>query len=157
MNNRGRILAGIILILLGLLIIFLKFSTFHHPNSFLLLIGGLFLAAYFYNKSYGLLIPGCLLLGIALSSGGMGYYHTFNNSSSWGLGFGFFAIFLIDLLYQGKTHWWPLIPGTILVITGIRKSSFWMVKFWPVLIILLGLYIIFKSLLPKQEEHHMTG
>ena len=66
MSNKGRILAGIILILLGLLIIFLKFYTFHHPNSFLLLIGGLFLAAYFYNRAYGFLIPRCLLLGIAL-------------------------------------------------------------------------------------------
>jgi hypothetical protein len=148
MRNNGRILAGIILILLGILIIFLKFYTFRHPNSFLFLIGGLFLAGYFHNKAYGLLIPGCLLLGLALSSGVSGYHHTLYNSSSWGLGIGFFAIYLIDLLFQGKTHWWPLIPGSILFFSGIGGS-----KFWPVLIILLGVYIIIRSLKPKSEEH----
>lgn len=149
MRKSGRILAGTILILLGLLIIFFKFYTFRHPSSFLLLIGGLFLAAYFYNKSYGMLIPGCLLLGITLSSGGVGYHQTFSNSTSWGLGIGFFAIYLIDLIYQGKTHWWPLIPGTILFFTGIGGS-----RFWPVVIILLGVYIIIKSFKPKDTEKH---
>ncbi|MFC1887708.1 hypothetical protein ACFLYK_02760 [Candidatus Cloacimonadota bacterium] len=152
MRSKGRIIAGLILIILGLLIIFMKFYTFHHPSSFLLLIGGLFLASYFYNKAYGLLIPGCLLLGIALSSGHSGF-HTFHDSSTWGLGLGFFAIYLIDYFYQGKTHWWPLIPGTILFITGIRGASSWFSRFWPVLIILLGIYIIVKSLKPHEKEH----
>jgi hypothetical protein len=153
MNNKGRLLAGIILILLGLLIIFLKFSTFHHPGSFLILIGGLFLASYFYNKAYGFLIPGCLLLGIALSSGQSGF-SAFSHSGTWGLGFGFFAIYLIDLFYRGKTHWWPLIPGCILVVTGIRSVSYWLAKGWPVLIILVGIIVIVKSLRPDKSEHY---
>ena len=155
MKSKGQILAGIILILLGLLIIFLKFYTFHHPSSFLILIGGFFLAAYFYNKAYGLLIPGCLLLGIALSSGHTGY-STFSHSGTWGLGFGFFAIYLIDLFYQGKTHWWPLIPGFILVITGIRGASHWLAKSWPVFIIILGIIIIIRSLKPQDKEQTFT-
>jgi len=154
MKSKGQTISGIILILLGLLIIYLKFYTFHHINSFLLLIGGLFLAGYFYKKAYGFLIPGCLLLSLALTSG-YSRFSSIANDGPWGLGLGFIAIFLIDLIYRGRTHWWPLIPGLILIITGIRRVSFLLAKGWPVIIILLGIYIIIKSLgFGSSREYH---
>jgi len=147
MKSKGQILSGIILVLLGLLIISLKFSTFRHPDSFLLLIGGLFLAAYFYQNAYGLLIPACLMLGISLSSG-YSALPGFSRSGPWGLGFGFIAIFIIDFLYRGKSHWWPLIPGVILVL------SYWLNKGWPLLIILLGIYLIIRSLKTQEKTSY---
>ncbi|KQC05927.1 MAG: hypothetical protein APR54_01945 [Candidatus Cloacimonas sp. SDB] len=152
MKSKGQILSGMILVLLGLLIIFLKFSTFRHPDSFLLLIGGLFLAAYFYQNAYGLLIPACLMLGISLSSG-YSALPGFSRSGPWGLGFGFIAIFIIDFLYRGKSHWWPLIPGVILVLTSLRRASYWLQRGWPVLIILLGIYLIIRSFKTQEKPN----
>jgi len=151
MKRNGPILSGIVLILLGLLIILTKFHTFRNPNSFLILVGGLFMAAYFYNKAYGFLIPGCLLLGIALSSG-QNFFSLFPEDGTWGLGLGFIAIFVIDYIYRGKSHWWPLIPGLILFIRGVRGVSLILSRGWPVVIILLGIFIIFKSLNKKDVD-----
>ncbi|MEA2095288.1 MAG: hypothetical protein U9P73_01160, partial [Candidatus Cloacimonadota bacterium] len=63
-ERKGQIIAGIILILVGLSISGLRLFIGFHQNSFMLLLGGLFIAAYFYKDSYGLLIPGCLITGI---------------------------------------------------------------------------------------------
>ncbi|MDP8202714.1 MAG: hypothetical protein P9M11_11325 [Candidatus Tenebribacter burtonii] len=148
-ERKGQIIAGIILILVGLSISGLRLFIGFHQNSFMLLLGGLFIAAYFYKDSYGLLIPGCLITGLGLSSLNYGFFRHSPLLSILGLGFGFISIFVIDLLNKGKTHWWPLIPGGILLLTGLsfRPFSIWQIFHigWPVILIALGLWIILKS------------
>ena len=151
-KTKNHFVSGIFLIILGILIIGLKQSSFHNISVFPILIGGFFLAGYFSNKSYGLLIPGCLLLSIGIS-GGRAHFVGFRDFGSFGLGIGFVAIYVIDLIYRGKTHWWPLIPGIILILTGTRKFTHFISIGWPVLIILFGIWIMIKSFKRKDDEN----
>lgn len=147
--RKGQIIAGIILILVGISISGFRQLIGFHENSFMLLLGSLFIAAYFYKDSYGLLIPGCIIFGLGLSSFQYGFFRHSSQFNSLGLGIGFIGIFVIDLLNKGKTHWWPLIPGGILTFVGLSSSPFNLWKFfnlgWPVVLIVLGLWIILKS------------
>jgi len=157
-ERKGQIIAGIILILLGLSFSGIRFIIGFHYNTFFLLLGGLFIAAYFYKDLYGLLIPGCLIIGSGLTSGHFGLLRYSPHYNTLGLGLGFIAIYVIDLLNKGKTLWWPLIPGGILTFLGLstRPYHFWgfFQVIWPILIILLGLFIIFNSLgLIKSNKH----
>jgi len=148
-ERKGQIIAGIILILIGLSISGLRIFVGFSQNSFMLLLGGLFIAAYFYKDSYGLLIPGCLITGIGLSSLDYGLFNHSSQINTLGLGIGFFCIYIIDRINKGKTLWWPLIPGGILTLVGLSSSPFNLWKYlhigWPVILIALGLWIIAKS------------
>jgi len=141
---KNNFVSGIFLIILGILIIGFKYRSFPNISIFPIIIGGFFLAGYFSNKNYGLLIPGCLLLSIGLT-GGRVFWISYRDFGSLGLGIGFVAIYVIDLIYRGKTHWWPLIPGIILILTGTRKFTHFISIGWPVLLILLGIWIVIKS------------
>ena len=65
-KNRGRIVAGVVLIFLGLVFLANQFVGGFSDAAILFLIGAVFLAGYFYSKSYGLLIPGCILMGLGV-------------------------------------------------------------------------------------------
>ncbi len=158
-ERKGQIIAGIILILVGLSIAGLRLFIGFHQNSFMLLLGGLFIAAYFYKDSYGLLIPGCLITGLGLGSFTYGFFWRFPLLNTLGLGVGFIGIYVIDRLNKGKTEWWPLIPGGILTVIGLSSSPFNLWRFfnigWPVILIALGLWIIAKStdLIKSKKEN----
>ncbi len=141
-NHKGRIITGILIITLGLVLLLFRNEQI---DTFQLILGGLFLAGYFYKGSYGLLIPGCLLTGLALISVKTKYFG-FSDDDTFGLGIGFIAIYVIDRLYKGKTHWWPLIPGVILILVGIHKLKDFFDIGWPVILIIVGIWIIINSL-----------
>ena len=84
---------------------------------------GAFMAAYLAKKEYGFLIPACILLGLGAGSIGANSFFDFGDSRQLGLGFGFVAIFLIALLYERKSHWWPLIPGAALILLGLDRTT----------------------------------
>ena len=148
-KEKGKIFAGIILILLGFSLSGINLFAGFGQNTFLLLVGGLFIAWYFYSNSYGLLIPGCILAGIGLSSLGSHYFWHSPHNIQLGIGLGFLAVFIIDKLHHGKTHWWPLIPGGIMVLSALSQGAFGMRNIfhvgWPLILIILGLWIVGKS------------
>ena len=62
-----------------------------------------------------------------------------------GLGVGFLAIYIIARLYERESHWWPLIPGSILTFIGIPKTEeIWafMRSNWPLILVAIGLLIL---------------
>ncbi|MBL7149678.1 MAG: hypothetical protein ISS80_06350, partial [Candidatus Cloacimonetes bacterium] len=69
-SEKGKLIAGLILVLLGLSLSGINIFAGFGENLFLLLLGGLFIAWYFYKNAYGLLIPGCILVGLGLGSFG---------------------------------------------------------------------------------------
>jgi len=148
-KEKGKIFAGIILIILGLSLSGINLFSGFGQNSIFLLLGGLFITWYFYSNSYGLLIPGCILAGIGIGSLGSQYFWHSPHNTQLGIGLGFLAVFLIDKLHHGKTHWWPLIPGGIMTISALSQGALGMGNIfklgWPVLLILLGLWIIGRS------------
>lgn len=152
MENRsgGGIVAGVVLILLGMAFFAQQLIGGLGDSALLFLIAGAFVAGYFYKQAYGLLIPGCILVGLALGSIGEDTVFGIGDFSAVGLGLGFVAIYLIDLAYSGATHWWPLIPGGILVASGIAESSVTVQRLfavgWPLVLVFVGLLILAGAL-----------
>lgn len=146
-QNRGRLIAGAILILLGAAFFAMQFVGSLGAAAILFGVGAIFLVAYFVTRTYGLLIPGCILAGLALGQaaddGGLA---SVSGLSGIGLGIGFLAIFLIDWVYTRNVRWWPLIPGGIITIGGIASASetlqTLLSRGWPLILVVVGLVIL---------------
>ena len=146
-TTRRRVTAGAILIVIGIALLALQLVQGFGEWIVLILIGGVFVTAYFLRRSYGLLIPGCIILGLGLGAIGTNTMTGVGDFTQIGLGIGFIAIYVIDRVYNNpKTHWWPLIPGGILLVTGIGTLSGdlgrLIDKGWPLLLVLAGLILI---------------
>lgn len=146
-QNRGRIIAGAVLILLGVAFFAMQFLGSVGSAAILFAVGVIFLAAYFYTRTYGFLIPGCILAGLALGQlAGQAGMFSFTGLSGIGLGIGFLAIFVIDWLYAQNMRWWPLIPGGILVVTGLASANenlqVLLQKGWPLILVVIGLIVL---------------
>ena len=147
-RDRGRLVTGAILVLLGLGLLALQFMEGFNEAVVLFLIGAAFVAGYLYSRAYGLLIPGCILLGLGLGFVGETTISSLDEEVFilLGLGVGFVAIYVIPLVYVGKSHWWPLIPGVILIVVGIASMSDDLERLlevgWPLILVLLGLVIL---------------
>jgi hypothetical protein len=143
-SRRSGIVSGVTLIVAGLLLFWLDRQEYLGQDVVLFIIGSLFIGGYLYGKNYGLLIPGCLLLGLGTGS-------VLENldivQEAWpvGLGCGFIAVYFIALLYERRSHWWPLIPGGVLLINAF--SSFQKVvnivfDNWPLALVAVGIFIL---------------
>jgi len=147
-TKNGSAVAGLILIALG--VVFLIGQRVDLGGAFwLICIGTVFVVAYLGTRSYGLLIPGGILLGLGTGE--------WLDHSQLGLGLGFISIFVIDcLVYRAGaatgaklSHWWPLIPGVIIVIgpllqefRGIRRI---VRQWWPLVLIGIGIYVLLQG------------
>lgn len=145
-KRQRSLTAGAILVVLGLGIFGLQLVEGLGDAVVLFLLGGLFIAGYLYSRAYGLLIPGSILLGIGLGSIGEGSAIAIGDFSAIGLGVGFVAIYLIDLIYRGSTHWWPLVPGVILIVSGFAAGNATLERLlsvgWPLILVLVGLLLL---------------
>jgi len=145
-QRQNRIVAGAILILLGVGFFALQFMEGFGEAMIFFLIGGAFVIGYLFRRAYGLLIPGCILMGLGLGSVGESVFQSVGDIKQIGLGVGFVSIYLIHLIFTGKSHWWPLIPGGILLVTGIASASRDFERLlsvgWPLILILVGLLLL---------------
>lgn len=144
---------GIVFVALGLMLT-IVLTTDIGAEAIVAVVGVGFLSAYLATGLYGLLIPGGILTGlgtgIILASAGV-----HGSIVVFGLGAGFLAIALVDLLRGGTRDawWWPLIPGAILVtiggaeVGGIQNVTRYVL---PAVFIVLGLVLMFgRSHLPS--------
>ena len=153
---RDRIVFAIILIVVGaggLVTQTLKPTT-DIGGWIVLIIGLALLAAFAYTRSYGYLIPGGILTGLGagiIASQAL----TFPNGEAkggailLGLGLGFLSIWVVGAIVRvAERHWWPLIPGGILVAIGgallIGGQAVRLLDYWGVAIIALGLLVLWR-------------
>ena len=166
MRKKSGFVGGIILILLGLL--FLANEIFPGVFSFwewpfiIILVGLVFLLWAVIGGVGGLAIPGSILSGI----GGILYYqHLYNAWDSWSfvwalipgfVGIGVMLSGLIDRNFKGS-----FFNGlSLLVISAIMFFAFGsffglapnITKFWPVLLVLLGLISLVKALVKNNKS-----
>jgi len=138
-----RKVTGAVLIAIGLLLFLLQVATGITITILFLVGGAIFIAGYLNRRSYGLLIPGCLLVGMALGQLGEEYVDFIHNPNFLGLGLGFLAIYGVDKLRSGTTAWWPLIPGFILLFMGLETGRLNMgtliSKGWPLVLVIVGI------------------
>ena len=137
---RRRVFTGVTLIVLGAGLYALRYWGDIDQAATLFLIGGAFLAAYFYQGQFAFLVPACLFLGV-----GGGQF--LDVASSIGLGSGFLAITVIALAYERRFHWWPLIPGGVLLIVGFERVEWVRLVFdhWPLLLVVGGILLLFAG------------
>ena len=139
-----RMSAGLILIAVGLGLYLIDRVEGVGEEAVLLMIGSAFLIAYFVRKNFGLLVPGCILLGLGVGLVGRDSFLGFGESTMLGLGAGFVAIFVIARLNEGKSHWWPLIPGGVMLALAIPRTHqifeyVW--NHWQLILVLIGVLI----------------
>lgn len=137
--------AGLVLIAVGLGLFLLDRFEGIGDEAILLVIGSAFLIGYFVQKRYGLLIPAGVLLG--LGAGGVvdRRLNDYGDPTVIGLGAGFVAIFLISRFYEGKAHWWPLIPGGVLLAVGIPQGERlfdWALDNWQLILVAVGVLLL---------------
>ena len=143
--DRQKFTAGIVLVLFGLGFFLVQRLDAIGNEVVMLIIGAAFLVAYLFQKAYGLLVPAGILLGLGTGQMLQGQYWWANDGIQLGLGMGFLSIYVIAKLYQRDSHWWPLIPGVILVVIGLpRTARVFRVLFdnWPLILVVIGLIVL---------------
>ena len=143
-NDRDRTLLALILIGAGVLFLFDQLNIFRgFGDLVLLLVGGVFMYAYFNTRQgyrIGFLIPGAILLGIGVGQvlENLPLAGTFiNNITTVTMGLGFCLIWLFE-----RKHWWALIPGGILIFSGLASV---IGNLWPLALIAIGVYLIYDQ------------
>lgn len=146
-RNRDRTILALALIGGGLLFLLDGFRFFpSFGDMVLLLIGGIFMYAYFTSKpgyNIGFLIPGAILMGIGTGTflESFGVLNTIFGGSISGitLGLGFCTIWFFE-----RKHWWALIPGGIILL-GSLSSMFQLFALWPLVLVALGIYLLYEQ------------
>lgn len=144
-----RIAAGSILVVVGIGLLGLQVADGVGESMWLLVIGTLFIVGYLFRGAYGLLVAGSIVAGIGVGQVGEEAFGRVDEVTTISLGVGFAAIYVVDRLYSGSSHWWPLIPGGILLVTGLASVgeplSGLLEVVWPILMMIIGLALLFGS------------
>ncbi len=152
--NKRKMSAGLILIAVGLGLYLLERAQGIGQEVILLVIGGAFLIAYFIQKKYGLLIPACILLGLGVGSASRGTFLDYGNSTLIGLGVGFIAVFVIGRIHEGKSQWWPLIPGAVLLLLAFPETERlfeYVTDYWQLILVFIGILILIGAFRGGEE------
>ncbi len=157
-NPNKTYVIGSMLILMGIL--FFVEQVVQSPYLGMLIIPGLgliFIVWALLLRSFGLLVPGGILLGVGVGSMLAGSFWPADLGIDAGasfqiaFGLGWVLITLLSPLTTGGFQWWPLIPGGILLSIGLLiLAGEWGGKIltlsgylWPLALVALGIYLIF--------------
>jgi hypothetical protein len=116
------------------------------PGMVLFTIASCFLFFAFWQRIYGLLIPGCILAGLSL---GVTFVNLTDGASIlWGLSLGFVAIYLLGRDLFNQRSIWPVFPavplfavGTIVAIANASALFATGLIWLPLLLIAAGLVL----------------
>ncbi len=162
-GTRLRSTGGVILIAIGIFFLAVNLAG-GRPWSMPLGLGVALLFAFLVSDWYGLSVAGCLLAAV-------GVFGLLQNNGwlIWDrsltfflvLGLGFLAIYPVSRRWH---LWWPVMPGVVLIWVGavplVIAETGWMtleqwaglVRWWPLLVVLAGLWLAGRHLLPDGWE-----
>ena len=148
--RKRRLISGLMLIAVGGVMYFVLRAQDHVSYSALLvLLGSAFIGAYLYFRNYGYLVPGCILFGLGVGNMWAESEFAFGRPALIGLGAGFVGIYVIALAYERKSPWWPLIPGSFMLLIGMgfNRGIEFLFENWPLILVLVGLILVVGALL----------
>lgn len=163
------LLAGVALILIGLLVLAAQFlPNFHFDKLFLPALALIFLAWGMVAHKTGLLVPGGVLMGIGagayLIEGPLAGLQETTIGGVFMLAFagGWLLITLLSLAMhayapEAERAFWPLIPAGIFILIGaallMGGTALTVLQYvgqgWPVVLIAVGLYLVLR----RKEVH----
>ena len=166
--NRNALIGGLILIFGGALAFVGQIAPDSWGLGFALLVllglGASFILAGLLTREAGWFIPGGILsgigAGIALVDGPLARLIPAgllpgDEGGLFMLAFagGWFLITVLTALFADETHWWPLIPGGIMLLIGLAAgfgSIFGSLlnllgNLWPIALIAAGLYVLYQA------------
>lgn len=153
-RRRRRTRIGFIMILIGLAFFLRPRFDFLDSEYILLLLGVVFLGAYLWQRRYGLMVPAGVLMGLGVGRFFDENLASFAEGTQLGLGLGFLAIYLVPLLYQRKSHWWPLIPGGVLILSAFEqteKVARVLFEYWPLALIVVGALLVVVGWIDRER------
>lgn len=157
-EKQNNLFGGVLLVGLGLLFLINQFVTLELGLLFLPGLAFVFLLWGVVSRNPGLMIPGGILAGIGL--GALAVESPLANlvEDDGGLFMLFFAsgwvlITLFTAVFTKETHWWPLIPASIMALIGLAITFGGLMmtiltlvsKGWPLILIVIGVYILLKA------------
>lgn len=148
--TKSRVASGVTLILLGLGLYGMQYFDDLGESVTLTLLGGLCIAAYLYSRAYPILVVGGIVLGLGIGSFGERTLLFVGEFTQIGLGVGFVLIYLIALLYERRSSWWPLVPGVVFLLLGFRAwrrfRLFLFSEGWPLILVIVGALILLGAI-----------
>lgn len=154
-RRSGGIVAGAILIAVGLLTLVSQIPGVDTGFYFLPVLSLIFFAAGFASRNVGLLIPGGIVMGV-----GVGAYLTelpLSGAAEGGVFMlslaGGFALITLAALFLRKVMVWPLIPAAFIALFGVALlggevglAALKLAQYiWPVALILVGGALILRK------------
>ncbi len=152
----GGLVAGLILVMLGIGLLVIQFTNFDE-FIIVLFLGIAFLIGAVATRTYGLAIPGCILAGLGIGlllerlveQGQL----QLQEPVPLGLGLGFIAIWVFDQFFTrtvpSQGRWWPLIPGGILLAVGVLNNLGGFDLYGPYLfaaaLIIVGIVVVLRA------------
>ncbi len=152
---KRRMRIGVVLVLVGLAFFLRPRFDFLDSEYVLLLLGVVFLGAYLWQRRYRLMVPAGVLMGLGVGRLFDENLASFAEGSQLGLGLGFLAIYLVPLVYQRKSHWWPLIPGGVLIASAFEdteKLARVLFDHWPLALVAVGAVLIVAGWLDRERS-----
>jgi hypothetical protein len=159
-----RVITGVVVVALGLIMLIATLTDSALVDQMIvLLLGVIFLAWGVMVRHPGPLIPGCILTGLGtgillsqwLSTSISGQAQ--GGLVTLGLGLGFLLIMPVQqFVTRQAAHWWPLIPGGILSVTGLGlllgdPELLWFGRLWPLALIGVGIALLYQAVRSQRK------
>ena len=154
----GNLISGVVVVVVGVLL--LVAQTMDQVGQYIpLLVGGILLIAFFVTKQYGFLVPGAIITAV-----GVGTVLVANDPTGTrgplflvALGIGFVSIWVLGQIVRvPENHWWPLVPGGILMTIGVvallgRQAQQYL-DYWPLVLVVIGVGLVARALMHRQSD-----
>ncbi|GAA0456729.1 LiaI-LiaF-like domain-containing protein [Alkalibacillus silvisoli] len=130
-------------------------SQFNTWPTILVILGVAFLFSAYGNRQYDNILPGIILFGLGI------HFHAINHSANWIDHWGMYTLIIgvAFILRAQKTNQGTIIGIILIIISFVALSSFAMPswfgwldflfnsieQFWPLLLIIIGLTLLFKK------------
>ncbi len=157
-KGQSQITGGVLLVTVGAVLLATRFVSVDAAPLWLFGLGLAFALLAVVRRAYGLLVAGLVLLGIGsgMVLGDAAVAGLPKNAwMAFALGAGFVLIYLVDLLLGLRRHWWPLVPGGVLLAIGFARAveivqlippavEIAVRQWWPAALVVIGLVLILR-------------